>query len=133
MLQHQNIIHKDTIFINDLTVNTTIGQEPWEIAVKQPIIINISISTNFLNTNNKNMESPTINHQLIINIIIDFCHTNTFNLLECLVTSLEQLIVDQFPKNILALQISAKRQFPTSNVKEIGVNIDRTYNTRKEP
>lgn len=124
---HQHTIHKDIIFINDLTVNTTIGQEVWEREIKQSIAISTSIITSFANINQNSLLPTNIDHKLIINLINEFCINNTFTLLESLVIGIEQLIVAKYSENILSLQIDAKQLFPTTNVKDIGVSIARTY------
>ncbi len=119
---HQNIINTDLVFINDLTINTIIGQESWEREIAQPIVVNVSIATNFLHT--------VIEHKLIINLIVDLCHTNTFDTLESLVIQIEQLIISKYSPKITSLEISVKKLFPETNVKEIGVKIARTYMAR---
>lgn len=115
------MLHRNIIFINELRINTTIGKDAWEREIEQPVIINISLTTDWLSI---------IDHQLIINLITDFCKTNTFQLLEDLAIKLEKLILTQYAKNIQSLQISAKTLFPAINTKEIGVTIERTYPPR---
>ena len=119
---HQNIINTDLVFINDLTINTIIGQEPWERETAQPLVVNVSIATNFSHT--------VIEHKLIINLIMNLCHTNTFDTLGSLAIHIEQLIISKYSPNITSLEITVKKLFPVTNAKEIGVKIARTYMAR---
>ncbi len=117
----------DTVFINDLIVNITIGNNAWERAIKQPVTLNLSIITNFLKAAEQDELSLTIDYALIINSIIEFCNNTNFKLLESLVIGIEQLVLTKYQSNIVGLEISAKKLFALTNTKEVGVKIARSY------
>ena len=117
----------DTVFINDLIVNITIGNNAWERAIKQPVTLNLSIITDFLRAAEQDELSLTIDYSLIVNSIIEFCSSTNFKLLESLVIRIEQLILSKYPYNIIGLEISAKKLFALTDTKEVGVKIARSY------
>lgn len=117
----------DTVFINDLTVNVTTGQSSWERSVRQPVVLNLVIHTDFIKASQQDDLNLTIDCDLIVNSIIKFCDNTNFKLLESLVIAIEQLLINKYPNNILGLEISAKKLFAITNTKEIGVKIARSY------
>jgi FolB domain-containing protein len=120
MLHHHNqnnLSNQNTIFINDLLVNTIIGTKSWETAIQQKVYIDITISLN--NENN-------YSHQELINLVTNLCSRQSSESLQSLLKNLEQTIAATYP-NILSLSINIKQPFPTSDVKAIGVGIVRSY------
>lgn len=116
----------DTIFINDLVVHITIGNNDWERVIKQPIILNLCITTNFSTAVAQDDISFTIDYSWVVNSIIDFCNSSNFKLLESLVFGIEKVILSKYT-NILSLEVSAKKAFALLNTKEVGVKIARSY------
>ncbi len=127
MLHLNQNSYEDLVFINDLVINTTIGVNDWERKIKQPVVLSLAISTDFSKAVKQDDIALTVDYQLIINHIMDFCHNNSFNLLESLVAAIEQLVISKYPKNIIKLEVSAKKLFVLTNAKEVGVKIARTY------
>lgn len=116
----------DTIFVNDLLIHVTIGNTDWERSIKQPVILNLCITTDFLLAAQQDDINLTIDYVWLVNSIVDFAKDSNFRLLEAFVVGIEQLIINKY-KNILALEISVKKSFILPNTKEVGVKIARSY------
>jgi FolB domain-containing protein len=124
MLHQHNqndLSNKNTIFINDLLVNTIIGVQSWETAIQKKIYLDLTINLNNDDYNN-------FNHQELLNLITNFCSLQSSESLQALLNNLEQTITAAYP-DILSLNINIKQPFPTSDVKTIGVGIARTYHS----
>lgn len=124
---YANGVIMDTVFVNDLLIHATIGNTEWERAIRQPIILNLSINTDFSLAAQQDDINFTIDYAKLVNSIVDFAKDGRFKLLESLVIGIEQLILNKYKNNILALEITAKKSFMLPNTKEVGVKIARSY------
>lgn len=123
MLSSNNQYNQNTTFINDLSVKTTIGIQPWETAAPQTIIISLAISSN---DSQSTTATQTCSHQAIIELLTTCCQQQVNESLETLVANLEQAIIATYP-DIVTLELSIKQPFPATNVKDVGISIARYY------
>lgn len=134
---NQKVIHQDVIFINDLMLKVTLGTTEWEKQVARSVTISVAITTSFPDITGLDQvfdkqkylsDLNCINYQEVINLISDFCINNSFFTLEEMIINLENLIINKYTtENILNIQIEITLPFPSKNLKEIGVRIERAY------
>jgi FolB domain-containing protein len=134
---NQKVIHQDVIFINDLMLKVTLGTTEWEKQVARSVTISVAITTAFPDITGLDQvfdkqkylsDLNCINYQEVINLISDFCINNSFFTLAEMIINLENLIINKYTtENILNIQIEITLPFPSKNLKEIGVRIERAY------
>lgn len=128
---YANEVIMDTIFVNDLLLYVTIGSTDWERSIKQSIVLNLCITTDFSLAAKEDDVNLTVDYAELVNSIVNFAKDSHFKLLEALVVGIEQVIITKY-NNILALEVSAKKSFILPNTKEVGVKIARSYTNSKK-
>lgn len=114
----------DTVFINQLTVETVIGLYPWEQQVKQPL----AISVECLWDNRSPAASGDLRHALdyaaVIRRIEMFAKDHPHQLLECFAEALAQCLIAEFAMPKLRLRVAKTTTLPQA--RAVGITIERT-------
>ena len=112
----------DKILIRGIAINCLIGINPNERRIKQEILINVSIETDFskLNDNIKN----TINYSSVYKFIKKFVSVSKYFLIETLGDELAKQLMIKFNINKLDIEVIKPSVF---NEKEIvSIKLSRT-------
>lgn len=112
----------DKILIRGIAINCIIGINPNERRIKQEILINVSIETDFskLNDNIKN----TINYSSVYKFIKKFVSVSKYFLIETLGDELAKQLMIEFNINKLDIEVIKPSVF---NEKEIvSIKLSRT-------
>lgn len=115
---------KDIIFIHQLKVETIIGIFPWEREQKQPVIIDLEITTNIRPAAVSKSIKDTIDYAQVAARVTDFVSNSQFQLLETLAEAIAQLLFTEFKITWLKLQLA--KPLAVANAKQTGVIIERT-------
>lgn len=117
---------KDIIFINELTVQATIGVHPWEQAMRQPLIFSLKMDTDIRPAAENDDLNKTLDYAKVCDYISTFTQETSFQLIETLAERLSQSLGELFPLRNLELTITKPSAIP--NAKGVGVSIVRQFN-----
>lgn len=112
----------DTLTITALSVNTIIGVHEWEKRITQPLLIDISITTDF-STCEDNDLSTTIDYEALCQEITHFTQTHTFQLIETLAYKLAQVIIQK--SGVIQATITVNKPHAIANAKNISVTVTK--------
>jgi len=86
----------DTIFLEQVSVQTTLGVPEWERLKPQTIILDIEINYDLSKSCQSDAIEDTIDYGLVVNCIRDTLTKNSFKLVEALAEHVCQLILKEF-------------------------------------
>lgn len=96
----------DTIFIDQLTVETVIGLYDWERRIRQRVIIDLEMGFDIgLAAASEDVEQ-TLNYKAVAKRVIGFVEASEFLLVETLSERIAQLILDEFPVAHVTLRLN---------------------------
>ena len=96
--------YKRKVIIKDLTLKILVGIHNFEKKKKQRVKFNIEILTNpYVTPNNKNLNS-ILNYEEIVNLVIKFVNTESYDLIETLAKQISEQIVFKYAENESVLQ-----------------------------
>lgn len=116
-------VNMDKIFIHDLQIETIIGVLPHERTQKQPILINLEISTDIRPAAKSENVKDAIDYSAIAQRITEFVSQSKFQLLETLAEKIAEIVLTEFNVKQLRLQLSKPQAI--ANAKSAGVIIER--------
>ena len=112
----------DKILIRGIAINCLIGINPNERRIKQEILINVSIETDFskLNDNIKN----TINYSSVYKFIKKFVSVSKYFLIETLGDELAKQLMIKFNINKLDIEVIKPSVFNENEI--VSIKLSRT-------
>ncbi len=113
----------DTIFLEQVKVQTKLGVPDWERMVAQTIILDIEIGYDLSKSCKSDSIEDTIDYGAVVARIRETLKQNSFQLVEALAEHICQLILSEFG----ALSVKVKVAKPTilPGLKALGVVIKR--------
>ncbi len=114
----------DTIFLNEVKVQTKLGVPEWERMVEQSIILDIEIGYDLSKACKSDDVSDTIDYGAVVNRIRETLKDNSFQLVEALAEHLCQLILNEF--NALDVKVKVAKPAILPGLKALGVIIERS-------
>ncbi|MGC1182324.1 dihydroneopterin aldolase [Legionella sp.] len=94
----------DTLHIKALTVSTKIGVYAWEQRVNQPLLIDISMDSDFSVCNDD--LNNTIDYASLCETITHFVESKSFRLIETVANEIANLIKQKFKVSHLTVAVS---------------------------
>lgn len=113
----------DTVFIEGLLVQTTIGYYDWEKKIKQPLIFDLEMGTDIRAAANNDELAKTINYAEVSTVITEFANAKVVDLLETLAENLANHLLATYSIPWLRLKIS--KPDAVKEAKAVGVIIER--------
>ncbi|TRX53909.1 dihydroneopterin aldolase [Thalassomonas sp. M1454] len=117
----------DIIFIEGLTVPTTIGYFDWEKQIKQPLIFDLQMGTDIRAAAAGDELAKTLDYAQISVAIAEFANAKVVDLLETLAENLASHLMERFDIKWLSLKISKPEAVKEANA--VGVIIERGVRT----
>lgn len=114
----------DTIFLEQVKVQTKLGVPDWERAVPQTIILDIEIGYDFSKACQSDAIEDTIDYGQVVGRIREILAERSFKLVEALGEHVCQLILLEFKAQNVKLKVSKPGILP--GLKALGVTIHRT-------
>ena len=114
----------DTIFLNEVKVQTKLGVPEWERMVEQTIILDIEIGYDLGKACQSDDVADTIDYGAVVNRIRETLKENSFQLVEALAEHICQLILKEF--NALSVRVKVAKPAILPGLKALGVVIERT-------
>lgn len=113
----------DKIFINGLSIQTTIGFFEWEKQIKQTLIFDIVLGWDIKPSAKDDALDKTLDYAEISQEIERFANANPVDLLETLVERLAHHLMSQY--HIPWLSIKLHKPNAVHNAQSVGVEIER--------
>jgi dihydroneopterin aldolase len=111
----------DTLTIQGLSVQTQIGVYAWEQQIKQQLLVDIIIPSNFNNCNDE--LTNTVDYNALCKTVTTFVESESFQLIESVAHCVAQLIKDEF--KVQQLTVSVTKPHAVKNAAVIKVSVTR--------
>ena len=116
----------DTIFLEQVKVQTKLGVPAWERMVAQTIILDIEIGYDLSKACQSDAIADTIDYGLVVSRIRETLSENSFHLVEALAEHICQLILKEFSAFSVKIKVAKPAILP--GLKALGVVIQRGNN-----
>ena len=113
----------DTIFINGLVIETTIGVHAWEKQLKQKITLDLELHHDFNQAAKSDSINDTLDYSAIAKRVTAFAAEQKCHLLETLGNKIAQLLKKEFNAPHFRLKIT--KPGALRGAKEVGIIIER--------
>jgi len=113
----------DTIFLEQVKVQTKLGVPEWERLVEQTIILDIEIRIDLSKSCKSDSIQDTIDYGVVVGRVRESLSQNSFKLVEALAEHVCHLILSEFGGVSVKVRISKPGILP--GLKALGVQIER--------
>ncbi len=114
----------DTIFLDQVSVQTSLGVPDWERLKPQTIILDIEINYDLSKSCQSDAIEDTIDYGLVVSRIRATLTESSFKLVEALAEHVCQLILKEFNAEHVKIKVSKPAVLP--GLKALGVVIERS-------
>ena len=116
----------DTIFLEQVKVETKLGVPEWERMLPQTIILDIEIGYDLTKACKSDAIADTIDYGAVVSRIRETLAEHSFQLVEALAEHVAQLILKEFKAENVKVKVSKPAILP--GLKALGVVIERQSN-----
>ncbi|MGB2832422.1 MAG: dihydroneopterin aldolase [Methylotenera sp.] len=113
----------DTIFLEQVKVQTKLGVPEWERMTPQTVILDIEIGYDLTNACKRDAIADTIDYGQVVARIRETLSENSFQLVEALAEHICQLILKEF--GALNVKVKVAKPAILPGLKALGVVIER--------
>lgn len=113
----------DTIFIEQLAIETTIGIYDWEQSVKQLLLIDIDIAWDNRKSAKSDNILETLNYADVAMMVTQYVERNKFFLIERVAEEIAELLLTRF--KLSKIKIKVCKPGAVVNARQVGVSIER--------
>lgn len=113
----------DTIFLNDLRVETVIGIFDWERKVRQTISIDLEMAADIRRAAATDAIEDTLNYKAVAKRLIGFIEASDFGLVETLAERIAEIVVTEF--DVPRVKVILHKPGAVRGSKDVGVIIER--------
>jgi 7,8-dihydroneopterin aldolase/epimerase/oxygenase len=114
----------DTIFLEQVSIQTKLGVPEWERLKPQTILLDIEIGYDLSKSCQSDAIEDTIDYGLVVNRIRETLTENSFKLVEALAEHICQLILKEFKAE--SVKIKVAKPGVLAGLKALGVIIERS-------
>ena len=113
----------DTVFINDLRIETIIGIYDWERKVKQTISLDLEMGTDIRKSAETDAIEDTLNYKAVAKRLIAFVGDSEYQLVETLAEKIAEIVLSEF--NVTWLKLTVHKPGAVRGSRDVGVIIER--------
>lgn len=113
----------DTIFIQDLRIDTVIGIYDWERSIRQTVCIDLELATDIRKAAASDAIEDTLNYKAVAKRVIAFVEDSRFQLVETLAEKTAELVRTEF--GVPWLRLTLNKGGAVRGAKGVGVVIER--------
>lgn len=113
----------DTVFINDLRIETIIGIYDWERKVKQTISLDLEMGTDIRKSAETDAIEDTLNYKAVAKRLIAFVGDSEYQLVETLAEKIAEIVLSEF--NVPWLKLTVHKPGAVRGSRDVGVIIER--------
>ena len=113
----------DKVFIQGLSIQTTIGFFQWEKEIKQTLVIDLAMGWNTAKAAENDALDKTLDYAEISEVIAQFANQNPVDLIETLAERLATFLMETY--HIPWLNLKIGKPGAVHNAQTVGVEIER--------
>ena len=113
----------DTVFINDLRIETIIGIYDWERKVKQTISLDLEMGTDIRRAAATDAIDDTLNYKAVAKRLIAFVGASEYQLVETLAEKIAEIVLSEF--TVPWLKLTVHKPGAVRGSRDVGVIIER--------
>ncbi len=113
----------DTIFLQDLKVETIVGIWDWERKIRQTVSIDIEMAADVAKAAETDNIEGTLNYKAVAKRVQQFVGDSDYQLVETLAEKIAETILTEF--DIAWIQLRVSKPGAIRNAKNVGVVIRR--------
>jgi dihydroneopterin aldolase len=110
----------DTLYIQALNVSTTIGVHEWEQRIKQQLLIDISIPSDFSKCEDN--LTNTVDYDALCQKVTYFVESQFFQLIESVAHHVAQFIQEEFKVTQLTVAVTKPHAVKNAGIIKVVVN-----------
>lgn len=115
---------KDRVFIESLTVYTTIGVYDWEKTIKQKLVLDLEMAWDNQPAGQSDDVKFCLDYFVVSQSITSFIERNKFELIETVAERVAMLVIEQFSVEWLKIKVS--KPDAIANAGNVAVLIERS-------
>lgn len=113
----------DTVFINDLRIETIIGIYDWERKVRQTISLDLEMGTDIRRAAETDSIEDTLNYKAVAKRLIAFVEASEYQLVETLAEKIAAIVLNEF--TVPWLKLTVHKPGAVRGSRDVGVIIER--------
>jgi len=117
----------DTVFIEDLRIETVIGIYDWERQIRQVVALDLEMAFDNRKPAASDRIEDTLDYKKVAKRVIAFVEGSSFQLVETLAERIAQLILEEFA--LAWVRVSVNKPGAIRGSRDVGVTIERTRDT----
>ena len=114
----------DTVFLNDLKVETVIGIWDWERKIRQMVSIDLEMGADIARAAKTDSIEDTLNYKAVAKSVQQFVADSEFQLVETLAEKIAELVLGDF--DVPWIQVRVSKPGAIRGAKNVGVLIRRS-------
>jgi 7,8-dihydroneopterin aldolase/epimerase/oxygenase len=114
----------DTVFINDLRIETIIGIYDWERKVRQTISLDLEMGTDIRRAAETDSIEDTLNYKAVAKRLIAFVEASEYQLVETLAEKIAAIVLNEF--TVPWLKLTVHKPGAVRGSRDVGVIIERS-------
>lgn len=115
--------HPDTIFLNDMRIETTVGIWDWERKIKQTVSIDLEMGADIRRAAASDSIEDTLNYKSVAKRVQQFVGDSGFQLVETMAEKIAETVLDEF--DVPWIRVSVNKPGAIRGAKGVGIKIFR--------
>lgn len=113
----------DIVFIRDLRIETVIGIYDWEREIRQPVILDLEMSTDVRRAAATDHIDQALDYKSVAKRLIAFVEASQFQLVETLAERCAEIVIAEF--GVRWVRLSLNKVGALRGARDVGVIIER--------
>jgi dihydroneopterin aldolase len=113
----------DTVFINDLRIETIIGIYDWERKVRQTISLDLEMGADIRRAAETDAIEDTLNYKAVAKRLLAFVEDSEFQLVETLAEKIAAIVLNEF--SVPWVRLTVHKPGAVRGSRDVGVIIER--------
>ncbi len=113
----------DTVFIEDLRIETIIGIYDWEREIRQIVSIDLEMATDNSKAAATENIDDALNYKAVAKRLIQFVEDSEFQLVETMAERIGEIVLNEF--NVPWMRLKLSKPGAVTGSKAVGVIIER--------
>lgn len=116
----------DTIFLNDMRVETIVGIGDWERKIRQTVSIDLEMGADIRTAAASDSIVETLNYKLVAKRVQQFVSESSFKLVETLAEKIAEVVLTEF--EVPWVEVRVNKPGAIRGARDVGVKIRREKN-----
>jgi dihydroneopterin aldolase len=113
----------DTVFIEGLRVEATVGAHNWEQRVNRTLVIDLELAGDVSRAASSDRLTETIDYKTVADAAAEICGRTRHRLIETMAEELARELMQRF--GVRWLRITVRKPGAVANAESVGVRIER--------